>query len=170
MMTSTASTALCTARTGPPRRVWRRGSRRSHPRAKTYGRRWFGTFPSMSPLKAPTPMAGHRSCLVCMDQTCLGTTWFEAMGQCMCPSHPAGTKGPSPCLSQNPHLNYRSLQASGGSGLPWLVASSLQPLPPWSHGLLLCVSNLPLFPFLMWICVMASWTHLDSCLISRSLT
>ncbi|PNJ06158.1 B9D1 isoform 12, partial [Pongo abelii] len=57
MMTSTASTALCTARTGTPQRVWRRGSHRSHPRAKMCGKHWCGTSPLMSPLKAPTPTA-----------------------------------------------------------------------------------------------------------------
>ncbi|KAM5216272.1 B9 domain-containing protein 1 isoform 8-T9 [Hipposideros larvatus] len=56
-MISTASTALCMARTGPPQRVWRKGSHRSHPRAKMCGKRWCGTSPLMSPLKAPTPMA-----------------------------------------------------------------------------------------------------------------
>ncbi|XP_012967239.3 B9 domain-containing protein 1 isoform X4 [Mesocricetus auratus] len=57
MTTSTASTALYMARTGPPQRVWRRGSHRSHPRVKMYGKHWCGTSPSMSPLKVPTPMA-----------------------------------------------------------------------------------------------------------------
>uniref|UniRef100_A0A671G105 B9 domain containing 1 n=1 Tax=Rhinolophus ferrumequinum TaxID=59479 RepID=A0A671G105_RHIFE len=115
-MISTASTALCMARTGPPQRVWRRGSHRSHPRAKMCGKRWCGTSPSMSPLKAPTLMAGHRSCLVCTGRTCLGTTWSEAMGQCMCLSHLAGTKGPFPCLSQSLHLRCRSSQAGSWDG------------------------------------------------------
>ncbi|XP_039703452.1 B9 domain-containing protein 1 isoform X4 [Pteropus medius] len=57
------------------------------------------------------PTAGHRLYSACMDQMCLGTTWSEAMGQCMCLSHLAGTKGPSPCLSQNLHLGCKSLQA-----------------------------------------------------------
>nr|XP_020040160.1 B9 domain-containing protein 1 isoform X4 [Castor canadensis] len=57
MTTCTASTALCTARTGPPRRVWRKGSHKSHPRARMYGEHWCGTSPWTSPLKAPTPMA-----------------------------------------------------------------------------------------------------------------
>uniref|UniRef100_A0A2I3HG32 B9 domain containing 1 n=1 Tax=Nomascus leucogenys TaxID=61853 RepID=A0A2I3HG32_NOMLE len=118
MMTSTASTALCMARTGPPQRVWRRGSHRSHPRAKMCGKHWCGTSPLMSPLKAPIPTAGHRSCSACMDQMCSGTMWFEAMGPCMCPSHLAGTKGLSPCLSQNLRLNCRSLQAGSWGGGP----------------------------------------------------
>ncbi|XP_053424616.1 B9 domain-containing protein 1 isoform X2 [Nycticebus coucang] len=45
------------ARTGPLRRVWRRGSHRSHPRAKMCAESWCGTSPSMSLLKAPTLMA-----------------------------------------------------------------------------------------------------------------
>nr|XP_023418847.1 B9 domain-containing protein 1 isoform X3 [Cavia porcellus]XP_023418848.1 B9 domain-containing protein 1 isoform X3 [Cavia porcellus] len=110
-MTSTASTALCMARTGLPQRVWRRGSHKSHPRAKTCGEPWCGTSPSTSPLRAPTPMAGHRSCSACMDQMCLEMMWSEAMGQCMCPSHLAGTKEPSPCLCQSLHPHCRSLQA-----------------------------------------------------------
>uniref|UniRef100_A0A2K6T960 B9 domain containing 1 n=1 Tax=Saimiri boliviensis boliviensis TaxID=39432 RepID=A0A2K6T960_SAIBB len=118
MMTSTASTALYMARTGPPQRVWRRGSHRSHLRAKMCGKHWCGTSLLMSPLKAPTPTAGHRSCSACMDQMCSGTMWFEAMGRCMCPSHLAGTKGPSPCLSQNLRLNCRSLQAGSWGGDP----------------------------------------------------
>ncbi|XP_049557968.1 B9 domain-containing protein 1 isoform X6 [Orcinus orca] len=55
------------------------------------------------------PTAGRRSCLACMGRTCSGTTWSEATGRCTCPSHPDGTKRPSPCLSQNLCLNCRSL-------------------------------------------------------------
>uniref|UniRef100_A0ABI8A263 B9 domain-containing protein 1 n=1 Tax=Felis catus TaxID=9685 RepID=A0ABI8A263_FELCA len=69
-------------------------------------------------LEAPLRGSGHRSCSVCMDQTCLGTMWFEAMGQCTCLSRPAGTKGPSPCLSQNPRLNCKSLRAGSWDGGP----------------------------------------------------
>uniref|UniRef100_A0A2K6GVU9 B9 domain containing 1 n=1 Tax=Propithecus coquereli TaxID=379532 RepID=A0A2K6GVU9_PROCO len=116
--TSTASTALCMARTGPPQRVWRRGSHRSHPRAEMHAMRWCGTSPSTSPLKAPTPLAGHRLCSVCMDQTCSGTMWSEATGQCTCPFHLAGTRGPSPCLSRNLRLNCKSLQAGSWDGGP----------------------------------------------------
>ncbi|PNJ06151.1 B9D1 isoform 1 [Pongo abelii] len=141
MMTSTASTALCTARTGTPQRVWRRGSHRSHPRAKMCGKHWCGTSPLMSPLKAPTPTAGHRSCSACMDQMCSGTMWFAAMGLCTCPSHLAGTKGPFPCLSQNLHLNCRNLQAGSWGGGPstqtprwWLrVKAGKVKLPPLSY-------------------------------------
>ncbi|XP_074176314.1 B9 domain-containing protein 1 isoform X4 [Rhinolophus sinicus] len=64
------------------------------------------------------PTAGHRLCLVCTDRTCLGTTWSEAMGQCMCLSHLAGIKGPFPCLSQSLHLRCRSLQAGSWDGGP----------------------------------------------------
>ncbi|XP_026986999.1 B9 domain-containing protein 1 isoform X7 [Sagmatias obliquidens] len=109
MTISTASTVSCMARTGPPRRGWRRASHRSHPRARMRGARWCGTSPSTSPLRAPTPTAGRRSCLACMGRTCSGTTWSEATGRCTCPSHPDGTKRPSPCLSQNLCLNCRSL-------------------------------------------------------------
>ncbi|XP_036924713.1 B9 domain-containing protein 1 isoform X2 [Sturnira hondurensis] len=55
---------------------------------------------------------GRRLCSVCMDRTCSGTTWSEAMGQCMCLSPLAGTKGPSPCLSQNLHPHCKSLQVT----------------------------------------------------------
>nr|XP_030717129.1 B9 domain-containing protein 1 isoform X2 [Globicephala melas]XP_030717130.1 B9 domain-containing protein 1 isoform X2 [Globicephala melas] len=88
MTISTASTVSCMARTGPPRRGWRRASHRSHPRARMRGARWCGTSPSTSPLRAPTPTAGRRSCLACMGRTCSGTTWSEATGRCTCPSHP----------------------------------------------------------------------------------
>ncbi|XP_067572740.1 B9 domain-containing protein 1 isoform X1 [Pseudorca crassidens] len=57
MTISTASTVSCMARTGPPRRGWRRASHRSHPRARMCGARWCGTSPSTSPLRAPTPTA-----------------------------------------------------------------------------------------------------------------
>ncbi|XP_057571343.1 B9 domain-containing protein 1 isoform X6 [Hippopotamus amphibius kiboko] len=57
MTSSTASTVSCTARTGPPRRGWRRASHRSRPRAKMHGARWCGTSPSTSPSRAPTPVA-----------------------------------------------------------------------------------------------------------------
>ncbi|XP_026987001.1 B9 domain-containing protein 1 isoform X9 [Sagmatias obliquidens] len=57
MTISTASTVSCMARTGPPRRGWRRASHRSHPRARMRGARWCGTSPSTSPLRAPTPTA-----------------------------------------------------------------------------------------------------------------
>nr|XP_036875348.1 B9 domain-containing protein 1 isoform X1 [Manis javanica] len=124
-MTSTASTALCMARTGLPQRVWRRAFPRSHPRAKMCGKRWCGTSPSTSPSKAPTRMAGHRLCSACTDRTCLGMMWYEATGQCMCLSHPAGTKRPSPCLSQNPRLNCRSLQ-----GRRILLGAAQRGLPP----------------------------------------
>ncbi|XP_045841874.1 B9 domain-containing protein 1 isoform X8 [Meles meles] len=124
--TSTASTPLCTARTGPPRRVWRRASHRSRPRARMCGERWCGTSRSTSPSRARTPTAGRRSCSVYTDQTCLGTTWSEATGQCTCLSHPAGTKGPSPCLSPNPHLNCRSLRAGS-----WDAGPSTQTPRSW---------------------------------------
>ncbi|XP_038941344.1 B9 domain-containing protein 1 isoform X9 [Rattus norvegicus] len=32
------------------------------------------------------PTAGHKLYSACMDRTCLGMTWSEAMEQCMCPS------------------------------------------------------------------------------------
>ncbi|XP_063124694.1 B9 domain-containing protein 1 isoform X8 [Rattus norvegicus] len=54
---------------------------------------------------------GHKLYSACMDRTCLGMTWSEAMEQCMCPSLLDGTKGPSPCLCQSLHLHYRSSQA-----------------------------------------------------------
>nr|XP_054499853.1 B9 domain-containing protein 1 isoform X2 [Agelaius phoeniceus] len=56
-MTSTASSPLSTARTGSPRRAWRRESRRSPPRAASRPPRWSGTSPSTSPSRAPTPLA-----------------------------------------------------------------------------------------------------------------
>ena len=40
-----------------PRRGWRKASHRSPPRAKMRGGRWYGTSPSTSPLRAPTPTA-----------------------------------------------------------------------------------------------------------------
>jgi hypothetical protein len=40
-----------------PHRVWRKGSHKSHPRARMHGEHWCGTSPWTSPLKAPTPMA-----------------------------------------------------------------------------------------------------------------
>nr|XP_035929392.1 B9 domain-containing protein 1 isoform X5 [Halichoerus grypus] len=98
--------------------VWRRASHRSHPRARTCGEHWCGTSPLTSPLRAPTRMAGHRSCSVCTGQTCSGTMWSEATGRCTCLSHPAGTKGLSPCLSPNPRLNCRSLRAGSWDGGP----------------------------------------------------
>ncbi|XP_016051948.1 PREDICTED: B9 domain-containing protein 1 isoform X3 [Miniopterus natalensis] len=113
---STASTALCMAMTGPPRRVWRKGSHRSRLRAKMYGRCWCGTSPSTSPLKAPTHLAGHRLCSASTDQMCSGMTWSGAMGQCTCPSHLAGIRGPSPCLSQSLHLSCKSSQAGSWDG------------------------------------------------------
>nr|XP_038941342.1 B9 domain-containing protein 1 isoform X8 [Rattus norvegicus] len=58
---------------------------------------------------------GHKLYSACMDRTCLGMTWSEAMEQCMCPSLLDGTKGPSPCLCQSLHLHYRSSQVSEAS-------------------------------------------------------
>lgn len=46
-----------------------------------------------------------------------------------------------------------TLPASGGHGLPWLVAASLQSLPLWSHGPL-CVCQITL--------VMGCRAHLDN--------
>uniref|UniRef100_A0A8B9YJ59 B9 domain containing 1 n=1 Tax=Bos mutus grunniens TaxID=30521 RepID=A0A8B9YJ59_BOSMU len=116
--TSTASTVSCMARTGPPQRGWRKASHRSPPRAKMRGGRWYGTSPSTSPLRAPTPTAGRRSCSACTGRTCSEMTWSEDTGRCTCPSHLAGTKRPSPCLSQNLHLNCKSLPAGSWDGDP----------------------------------------------------
>uniref|UniRef100_A0A5F9CNJ8 B9 domain containing 1 n=1 Tax=Oryctolagus cuniculus TaxID=9986 RepID=A0A5F9CNJ8_RABIT len=117
MTTCTVSTALCTARTGPPLRGWRRGSHRSRARARTCGRRWCG-FPSTSRLRAPTPSAGHRWCSACTVRMCSGTTWSGATGPCMSPSPLAGTERPSPCSSQSPHPNCRSSPAGSWDGGP----------------------------------------------------
>ncbi|XP_058532324.1 B9 domain-containing protein 1 isoform X2 [Ochotona princeps] len=64
------------------------------------------------------PTAGHRSCSACTARMCLGTTWSVATGQCMCPLPLAGTKRPSPCLSQSPRPNYRSSPAGSWDGGP----------------------------------------------------
>ncbi|XP_055263402.1 B9 domain-containing protein 1 isoform X3 [Moschus berezovskii] len=64
------------------------------------------------------PCQGRRSCSACTGQTCLETTWSEDTGRCTCPSHLASTKRPSPCLSQNLHLNCKSLPAGSWDGGP----------------------------------------------------
>ena len=101
----------------------------------------------------------HISIIYIYTHIFLQTWWFKTTkiyshnsgGRKPKPSHQAKTKvlaGHAPSRGSKVKSIPCPFQLLVAAGIPWLVASSLQFLPPWSHHLLLfCISKVPLPPF-----------------------